>query len=121
MCAKLEDAAHTRTPQPPFIVTGEHMLDRAYKVPSRRNVAERAPYMDAGQFATVAEVLHRYNRAPAAATALYRLSKRAVWWLRVGIHIERIAPGQPQQNGRHERMHLTLKKDATKPAAADVL
>ncbi len=51
-----------------FIVTGEHTLDRAYKVPSLRNVAERAPYMDAGQFATLAEVLDHYNRAPAAAT-----------------------------------------------------
>ena len=57
----------------------------------------------------------------AAPTALYRLSKLAVWWLRLGIHIERIAPGQPQQNGRHERMHLTLKKAATKPAAANLL
>jgi putative transposase len=52
----------------------------------------------------------------AAPTALYRLSKLSVWWLRLGIHLERIAPGQPQQNGRHERMHLTLKKAATKPA-----
>ena len=57
----------------------------------------------------------------AAPTALYRLSKLEVWWLRLGIHIERIAPGHPQQNGRHERMHLTLKRAATKPAAANVL
>jgi transposase InsO family protein len=35
-----------------------------------------------------------------------------VWWLRLGIRIERIKPGKPQQNGRHERMHLTLKKEA---------
>ena len=51
-----------------FIVTGEHLLDRAYKVPSLRNVAERAPFMDAGQFATLAAVLDHYNRAPAAVT-----------------------------------------------------
>jgi len=57
----------------------------------------------------------------ASAHALYGLSKLSVWWLRLGIHIERIAPGHPQQNGRHERMHLTLKKEATKPAAANVL
>src|SRR4030081_1476436 len=44
-----------------------------------------------------------------------------VWWLRLGIGIERIKPGHPQQNGRHERMHLTLKKEATKPAAANFL
>ena len=53
--------------------------------------------------------------------ALYGLSKLSVWWLRLGITIERIKPGHPEQNGRHERMHLTLKKEATKPAAANVL
>jgi putative transposase len=57
----------------------------------------------------------------ASAHALYGLSKLAVWWLRLGIAIERIQPGHPQQNGRHERMHLTLKREATKPAAANVL
>jgi putative transposase len=57
----------------------------------------------------------------ASAHALYGLSKLSVWWLRLGIQIERIKPGHPQQNGRHERMHLTLKKEATKPAAPNVL
>ena len=57
----------------------------------------------------------------ASAHALYGLSKLAVWWLRLGIQIERIQPGHPQQNGRHERMHLTLKREATKPAAPNVL
>jgi putative transposase len=53
--------------------------------------------------------------------ALYGLSKLAVWWLRLGIQLERIQPGQPQQNGRHERMHLTLKREATRPAEANLL
>ena len=53
----------------------------------------------------------------ASAHALFGLSKLSVWWLRLGIRIERIKPGNPQQNGRHERMHLTLKKEATKPAS----
>jgi putative transposase len=57
----------------------------------------------------------------ASAHALYGLSKLSVWWLRLGIHIERIRPGHPEQNGRHERMHLTLKKEATKPAAQNFL
>src|SRR5207248_11593400 len=57
----------------------------------------------------------------ASAHALFHLSKLAVWWLRLGIGIERIQPGHPQQNGRHERMHLTLKKEATKPAATTFL
>ena len=53
--------------------------------------------------------------------ALFGLSKLAVWWLRLGIQIERIKPGHPEQNGRHERIHLTLKKEATKPAAQNFL
>ena len=57
----------------------------------------------------------------ASPNGLFNLSKLAVWWLRLGIAIERISPGRPQQNGRHERMHLTLKKEATKPPAANLL
>lgn len=67
-CRSRWSDARERCPELQFIVTGDHALDRAYKVPSLRNVAERAPYMDAGQFATLAEVLDHYNRAPAAAT-----------------------------------------------------
>jgi len=52
---------------------------------------------------------------------LFQLSKLSVWWLRLGIAIERIRPGHPQQNGRHERMHLTLKREATRPAGANFL
>jgi putative transposase len=53
--------------------------------------------------------------------ALFGLSRLSVWWLRLGISIERIKPGNPQQNGRHERMHLTLKKEATKPPSYNFL
>lgn len=57
----------------------------------------------------------------ASANALFNLSKLSVWWLRLGIAIERIKPGRPQQNGRHERMHLTLKKEATRPPGMNTL
>ena len=57
----------------------------------------------------------------ASPSAFFGLSKLSVWWLRLGIGIERIKPGNPQQNGRHERMHLTLKKEATKPAVKNFL
>ncbi len=53
--------------------------------------------------------------------ALFGLSRLSLWWLQLGISIERIKPGHPQQNGRHERMHLTLKKEATKPASYNFL
>src|SRR3546814_4007211 len=49
---------------------------------------------------------------------LYNLSQLSVWWLRLGIEIERIKPGQPQQNGRHDRRQLTLKKETTRPPRA---
>ncbi len=57
----------------------------------------------------------------ASPNALFNLSKLSVWWLRLGISIERIKPGHPQQNGRHERMHLTLKKEATRPPGMNSL
>jgi len=57
----------------------------------------------------------------ASPNGLYNLSKLAVWWLRLGIAIERIKPGHPQQNGRHERMHLTLKKETTRPPGTNSL
>jgi transposase InsO family protein len=57
----------------------------------------------------------------ASPNGLFNLSKLSVWWLRLGISIERIQPGHPQQNGRHERMHLTLKQEATRPAGANIL
>jgi transposase InsO family protein len=62
------------------------------------------------------------NGVPFAAPhGLFQLSRLSVWWLRLGISVERIKPGHPQQNGRHERMHLTLKQQATRPAGANML
>jgi transposase InsO family protein len=57
----------------------------------------------------------------ASPNGLYNLSKLSVWWLRLGIDIERIKPGRPTQNGRHERMHLTLKQETTRPPGANIL
>ena len=57
----------------------------------------------------------------ASPNALFNLSRLSVWWLRLGIAIERIRPGRPQQNGRHERMHLTLKREATRPPGMNSL
>jgi len=57
------------------------------------------------------------NGAPFASSAIGGLSRLAVWWIRLGIVPERIQAGHPEQNGRHERMHRTLKQDC--PAAED--
>jgi transposase InsO family protein len=62
------------------------------------------------------------NGTPFASShAMFGLSKLTVWLLRLGIRLERIRPGCPQQSGRHERMHLTLKKETTKPPAFNFL
>lgn len=58
------------------------------------------------------------NGPPFASTGLGGLSTLAVWLIRLGVRPERIAPGKPQQNGRHERMHRTLKAETTRPPSA---
>jgi hypothetical protein len=57
------------------------------------------------------------NGPPFATTGAGRLSHLAVWWLKLGIALDRIAPGHPEENGRHERFHLTLQQEATTPPA----
>jgi putative transposase len=59
------------------------------------------------------------NGPPFASTGLAGLSRLAVWWIRLGIRPERIAPGHPEQNGSHEQFHAVLKADTTRPPAAD--
>ena len=62
-------------------------------------------------------VMRSDNGPPFASKALGGLSRLSVWWIKLGIMPERISPGCPQQNGRHERMHRTLKHETTRPAA----
>jgi putative transposase len=64
------------------------------------------------------EIFRTDNGVPFATGALGRLSQLSVWWVRLGIYPELIESGQPQQNGRHERMHRTLKRATARPPAA---
>lgn len=57
------------------------------------------------------------NGKPFAGTGLAQLSRLNVWWMRLGIRVERIAPGRPDQNGSHERCHRDLKAQTTRPPA----
>jgi len=57
------------------------------------------------------------NGVPFATNTLARLSQLSAWWVRLGILPDLIEPGKPQQNGRHERMHRTLKAETTRPPA----
>lgn len=66
-------------------------------------------------------VIRSDNGVPfASPSAIGRLSKLSVWWIRLGIRPERIEPAQPQQNGKHERMHKTLKAEATRPPSSSL-
>ena len=58
---------------------------------------------------------------PFASTGLLQLSRLSAWWMSLGIRLEQIDPSSPQQNGRHERMHRTLKAETTRPAAPRLL
>lgn len=60
------------------------------------------------------------NGVPFATVSLARLSTLSAWWVRLGVLPELIEPGKPQQNGRHERMHRTLKAETTRPPAANL-
>lgn len=67
------------------------------------------------------KVIKTDNGAPFASRGLLGLTKLSVYWLKLGIDVERIEPGHPEQNGRHERMHLTLKNETTRPAAGNAI
>jgi transposase InsO family protein len=60
------------------------------------------------------------NGTPFASCAIGGLSRLSAWWIKLGIQPVRIEPGCPQQNGRHERMHRTLKAEVTRPPAANL-
>lgn len=65
-------------------------------------------------------VIRSDNGTPFASSAIGRISKLSVWWIRLGIYPELIEPGHPEQNGRHERMHRTLKAETTRPPAGNL-
>jgi transposase InsO family protein len=57
------------------------------------------------------KVIKSDNGNPFGTNSIFGLSELCIWWLRLGIKLERIIPGHPEQNGRHERMHKTLKQE----------
>ncbi len=66
------------------------------------------------------DIIRSDNGSPFASRGAGGLSRLSVWWILLGIKPEFIAPGHPEQNGIHERMHLTLKKEATRPASTNL-
>jgi putative transposase len=65
------------------------------------------------------DVIRTDNGPPFASVTIGGLSRLSVWWIQLGILPERIMPGHPEQNGRHERMHRTLKAETARPAASN--
>lgn len=63
-------------------------------------------------------IIRSDNGVPFATQAIGRISRLSAWWIKLGITPETIEPSHPEQNGRHERMHRTLKAQATRPPAA---
>jgi len=66
------------------------------------------------------EVIRTDNGSPFASRGLGGLSQLSYWWIRLGIHPERIEPGHPEQNGRHERLHKTLKAHTASPPSPTI-
>jgi len=67
------------------------------------------------------QVMRSDNGTPFASTGLAGLSKLSVYWMRLGIKLERIRPAHPEENGQHERMHRTLKRETTRPPRTNLL
>ena len=65
-------------------------------------------------------IIRSDNGTPFASSAIGRISKLSVWWIKLGIYPELIEPAHPEQNGRHERMHRTLKAETARPPAGNL-
>lgn len=94
-----------------FVLRCHALLDRGYE--GTRRQFERA-FAEYG----LPERIRSDNGHPFAGIGLAGLSQLSVWWIRLGIGLERIAPGRPEQNGSHEQFHAVLKAETTRPPAA---
>jgi putative transposase len=91
-----------------------------HALPSVEQVAARAQFTRLFREYGLPEAIRSDNGVPFATQALCGLSRLSVWWMKLGIGHDRITPGQPQQNGRHERMHKTLKAECARPPERDM-
>ncbi len=96
-----------------YLLCCHHLNRMSYKLTKSR--FERA-FREYG----LPEVIRTDNGTPFASTGLGGLSRLSYWWIRLGIRPERIKPGHPEQNGRHERMHKTLKSHTARPPAKTI-
>lgn len=90
---------------------------RCDALPGEQTVATQERFRRAFAAYGLPRCIRSDNGKPFASHGLAGLSRLAVWWLRLGIHVERIAPGRPAQNGSHERFHRDLKAQTARPPA----
>lgn len=90
---------------------------RCDALPRKDYAAVRACFSRAFAAYGLPQRIRSDNGGPFAAPGLTRLSRLSVWWIRLGIHPERIALGHPEQNGSHEQFHRVLKAETTRPPA----
>jgi putative transposase len=103
----------------PLTISDAHsrfLLDCRIVAPTADGVRPR--FQRAFQEFGLPRALRTDNGSPFASTGAGGLSRLSVEWVKLGIKLERIEPGQPQQNGRHERLHRTLKAETSRPPAA---
>jgi putative transposase len=93
------------------------MLLRCTALPSTKVVGVRPIFEAAFRELGVPERIRTDNGTPFASRGAGGLSPLSIWWVKLGIRHERIQPGHPEQNGRHERMHRTLKQETLRPPA----
>jgi transposase InsO family protein len=104
----------------PLTIADQHtrFLLTCYGLRSTETVLARPIFERTFREYGVPRAIRTDNGVPFATSALHGLSHLNVWWMRLGIAHQRIHPGQPQENGAHERMHRTLKRQAIKPVRA---
>jgi len=94
-------------------------LLRCHALPSVRTEGTKPVFERLFREVGLPDAIRTDNGPPFASTGIFGLCELAVWWLKLGINLDRIEPSSPQQNGAHERMHRTLKQETTRPPAAN--
>jgi transposase InsO family protein len=90
-------------------------------LPHQRQTAVRRVFIRLFRRYGLPKVIRMDNGSPFGSTGAWGLSALSVWWLTLGIRVEFIRPGHPEENGAHEQMHRELKRDTTRPTAAHPL
>jgi putative transposase len=105
----------------PLTITDAHSryLLRCQRVAKTNGEHVQAVFEAAFREYGLPQAMRTDNGAPFASRAIAGLSRLAVWWMKLGIVPERIAAGHPEQNGRHERMHRTMKQETATPPEAN--